>query len=224
MKTLRRTILDIELNNSIRLMKGRVIDIGGRKVGKRGDFRPPLEQIRSWEYLNSDPSSEPDYCCAADSIPLESGSVDTVIITEVLEYLHDPAAVLEEIFRVLFHEGICIASVPLLVPVHGDFWDDRQRFTSLKLKEMFQNTGFTEIDIRPMGSLGSVLTDTLHVAFSYAGEGYNRLYRLLYILNRLSRPFFIFIDYLTEPLCKYITTGYFITAKKISRTSNNSSS
>ena len=122
---------------------------------------------------------------------------------------------LEEISRILSQEGICIASVPFLVPVHGDFWDDRQRFTSLKLKELFDRSGLKEIDIKPMGALGSVLSDLFYVAFGYAGEGRKRfLQRSLFLVNRLCRPVFILLDYLTFPLSKYITTGYFITARK----------
>jgi SAM-dependent methyltransferase len=198
------------------MMRGRVLDIGGRKTGKRGIFRPPMERIISWEYLNADPHSNPDYCCSAESIPLETGSVDTVIITEVLEYIQDPSKVIDEINRILSPGGVCISSVPFLVPVHGDFWDDRQRFTFLGLKEMFDNAGFMETDIRPMGALGAVLSDIFHVAFSYAGEGRKRtLFRSLFLINRVFIPFYSLLDYLTRPLNKYITTGYFITAKKL---------
>jgi len=102
-----------------------VLDLGGKKVGKRGSFMPPIESVKSWEYLNSDASTKPDYCCSADVIPLESGSIDTIIMTEVLEYLPNPKAVFIEMFRVLSRSGHVLFSVPFLHPVHGDSWSDR---------------------------------------------------------------------------------------------------
>ena len=66
-------------------MKGRVLDVGGKKIDRRGTFIPPFDQVNSWEYLNSDEKTKPDYCCSAENIPLEDASVDTVIMTEVLE-------------------------------------------------------------------------------------------------------------------------------------------
>ena len=66
-------------------MRGRVLDIGGRKIGKRGIFSPPLDRVDLWEYLNTDPLTKPDYCCNAEKIPLPDFSVDTVIMTELLE-------------------------------------------------------------------------------------------------------------------------------------------
>ena len=62
------------------LMKGRVLDVGGNKTGRRGTFLPPLETVKSWEYLNSDEATKTDYCCSAEKIPLENESVNTVII------------------------------------------------------------------------------------------------------------------------------------------------
>ncbi len=57
MSTCRRRLLDQALENAIPLMRGRVLDIGGKKKNRRGRFRPPLQHTESWEYLNADPET-----------------------------------------------------------------------------------------------------------------------------------------------------------------------
>lgn len=45
-------------------------------------------------------------------LPIKSGSVNTVVVTEVLEHIYPYAYLIEEIGRVLRKDGIVIASVP----------------------------------------------------------------------------------------------------------------
>ena len=54
MITFRRMYLDEWLERSKPLMHGKVLDIGGKKDNKRGNFRPPIEKVSSWEYVNID--------------------------------------------------------------------------------------------------------------------------------------------------------------------------
>jgi SAM-dependent methyltransferase len=193
-------------------MKGRVLDVGGKKIGRRGDFVPPLDQVESWKYLNTDEKSQPDYFCTAEDIPLEDASTDTVIMTEVLEYLPYPQKVFAEIYRILTDNGHVILSTPFLNPVHGDHWVDRARYTPVMLKEMIEEAGFKLKSLEPMGSTGAVIFDTLRVSFGYASASGNKLF--LNTILRIFRPFFKLIDYLTVGQKKYINTGYFMVLKK----------
>jgi SAM-dependent methyltransferase len=62
---------------------------------------------------------------------------DVVILDQVLEHVRHPQRAVDEIFRVLKPGGICIATTPFLIQVHGypdDFW----RFTSSGLRELFR--------------------------------------------------------------------------------------
>lgn len=215
MSTCRRKLLDRALEEAIPLMSGRVLDIGGRRDNRRGCFRPPIKQVARWEYLNSDPDGQSDYCCDAAEIPLDDHSIDTVVMTEVLEYLDRPEQVLSEISRILKVGGVCILSVPFLNPVHGDWQCDRQRWTAIKLEQVCREASFTKIDIKPMGSIWSVLHDFLHVSFGYAHPKPNRIYvKVLRRLLRCSTPLFLWLDSKSERLKKYINTGYFATMKK----------
>jgi len=218
MSTCRRRLLDKALEGTVTLMRGRVLDIGGKKHAKRGSFRPPLEQVTCWEYLNSDPATQPDYCCDVAKIPLEDNSIDTVVMTEVLEYLDSPEEALAEIYRLLRTGGVCILSVPFLHPVHSDAEFDRQRWTAVKLEQACQKAGFNEIEIEPMGSIWSVLHDTLHVWLGYARTSSDRIHlRVLRKMLHTTSSFFLWLDNRADITKKYINTGYFAVLRKILR-------
>ncbi len=215
MNTCRRTLLDMELTKNVSLMHGRVLDVGGVRVKRRGDFVLPSENIKSWQYVNINPVFAPDFCCDASSIPVSDGSFDTVLMTELLEYVARPPAVVSEAFRVLAAGGCCLLSVPFMHPVHGDRAVDRQRFTAVFLQEMCSSAGFELVDTVAMGSLFSVVYDFLHVCLSYTRANPQRFY--LKILRRflwLFKPACLLFDGFLRNLGAYINTGYFVVLRK----------
>lgn len=215
MITFRREHLDCALEKYQHLMRGRVLDVGGVKGKRRGRFVPPQEGVVSWEFLNPDAATNPDYCCPAEKIPLDTASVDTVVMTEVLEYLGDPDAAFAEIFRVLAVDGVALVSVPLLHAVHGDWQGDRQRFTEVKFREMAATAGFKGITIETMGGLGSVVFDLIHAAGGYANQK-NKSFGIWFVskVSRVSAPLFRWLDSMTRHEEQYITTGYFAVLRK----------
>ena len=208
----RRNYLDFYLKKSEYFYKGKVLDIGGKKSKRRGNFTPPLDAVHSWEYLNNSKDSEPDYHCDASSIPLDEKTFDTILLMEVIEYLPYPEKVINEIYRVLKNDGYLIVSSPLIHPVHGDFKSDRRRFTSVSLKEILDIAGFQIISIETMGSVGAVIYDILLVAGGYANKN-NNLSLIKYILP-FFKPIFILMDKIFHSRKDFINTGYFIIAKK----------
>lgn len=207
----RRKKLDEFLSMYQRLMKGDVIDVGGKKEKKRGIFRPPLPQVNSWKYVNIDKSTNPDFCCSAENIPVEDGSYDTVILCEVLEHLENPEQVLKEIFRILKNGGTLIMSTPFLFPVHADPYDF-QRWTDTKIRLILESIGFSEIKIMPMGGLGSVVHDLIFVASSKIKLRYLKTVYLLCL--KIFNPIFVLTDRLLKSIENIITTGYFVTSIK----------
>jgi ubiquinone/menaquinone biosynthesis C-methylase UbiE len=212
MLSFRREHLDKYLNQHANMMTGKVLDIGGYKANKRGKFSPPIKGILSWEYLNSDSSKEPDYCCNAKSIPLENESINTIIITEVIQYIPDIDEVIQELYRILAKGGYCIVSSPFMSPIHGDYQDDRVRYTPIMLHEIFSKYKFKVLKILPMGSVGSVIYDIFRVNYGYASGKKEKKIRskLLYF----SRHLFRWIDNKTQRQSMYINTGYFIVLEK----------
>ncbi len=56
----------------------------------------------------------------AYEIPLEDGSFDTVLMTEVLEHLEEPARGLAEAGRLLRPGGKLILTTPFMWPLHEE--------------------------------------------------------------------------------------------------------
>jgi len=208
MLSLRRYYLDRYLEEHKHFIKGEVLDVGGKKVNKRGSFIPPIDQVISWKYLNKDGSTKPDFCSNADSIPLNENSINTIIMCEVLEYLSEPIKVFHEIHRILISDGYILLSTPFLNPIHGDYWADRARYTPVMLKEMIELCGLKIVKMEPMGSVGAVIYDTLRASIGYASK--NDGIRLLLFSLSIFRPFFQILDKICSHQKKFINTGYFL--------------
>ncbi len=203
--------MDKYLSNSISLIVGDVIDIGGKKEKKRGNFRPPLTQVKSWQYVNIDKTTSPDYCCNAENIPVADASFDTALLCEVIEHLERPVAVLREALRVLKTNGTLIISIPFLFPLHADP-HDYQRWTERKIRSVLQEVGFSEIHIATMGGVGAVIQDLLLVCFNKVRISF--LKSLGFIALKATAPFFNILERAFEFPDAGITTGYFVIARK----------
>jgi len=211
--TFRRYYLDSLLVNYT--FYGKVLDVGGKKNDKRGRFRPPLNAVESWEYLNTDASTKPDYCCSAEEIPIDGKKIDLILMAEVLEHLENPSKVLEEVCRVLKPSGQIVATMPFLYPIHADPYDF-QRWTPERIKLEFKKAGFTISKIEPMGSVFAVIYDLLFVSLGMASK--NRKALKNRVVNKLIMPiiawFFMRLDKAYMYKAERITTGYFIVAIK----------
>ncbi len=194
-------------------IRGKVLDIGGKKKHKRGTFNPENLNSNSWEYLNSDPATEPDMLADATQIPAESNTFDTVLLCEILEHIEYPEQALAEAFRVLKPQGCCIITVPFLIPIHADP-SDFARFTPAKLELLLKKQGFDMQTISAMGGLFSVISDLLRFAYVNNRRDFTRSSKAaLKILFYLSRKLQAF-DLGASCSSSNTTTGYGIIATK----------
>ncbi len=82
----------------------------------------------------------------AHHLPFSSSSFSMILTTEMLEHVHDPQQVIDEIERVLRPGGKVILTTRFVFPIHEaplDFY----RFTKYGLAHLFRKWG--EIEIRP---------------------------------------------------------------------------
>lgn len=185
---------------------GKVLDVGGKKENKRGNFRPPLNTVESWEYLNIDESTNPDYLCSADDIPVDDNTFDIVILAEVIEHLENPIEVLNECYRVLKNDGKIIITIPFLNALHADPYDF-QRWTDVKIESELSKIGFKNSSIQPMGGKAAVIYDLLY--FSQTLSSFKTK-----IFRKLLNKVFVYLFKIFDKPSRFITTGYFIEAKK----------
>ncbi len=213
MPTQRRHLLDDFLNSEIPFMYGDILDIGGKKADKRGQFRPPLHKVSSWLYVNIDQSTKPDFCCSAESIPLPDESIDGFLLCEVLEHLENPEAVIKEIYRLLKPGGRGWITMPFLYQVHADP-HDYQRWTNTKLDKVLREVGFSQIKIYPMGGVLAVIHDLWYSTLCRSTKRGSFLNKVGFYLWRYTSTWFRRLDKNFEYTQDYITTGWKLVATK----------
>lgn len=114
----------------------RILIIGGGTIGTGSEC---LYTSNTTEVISFDVYDSPEIQFIADAhqIPLESNSVDGVIIQFVLEHVLEPQKVVDEIHRVLKDDAIVYAETPFLQQVHeGAF--DFTRFTESGHRYLFR--------------------------------------------------------------------------------------
>lgn len=105
----------------------------------------------------------PDLLLDGNRIPLSDGTVDCVVLTEVLEHLYEPRIVLAELNRVLKSGGVLIGTVPFAIQQH-DEPHDYHRYTYYCLKRMFEDAGFRVAELDYIGdAVGVVIASSLAV-------------------------------------------------------------
>jgi len=169
--TYRRYLLDLLLEKHSYLMQGWVLDIGGKKERSRGVFKRPAatSKITKWLYINIDLDVSPDLVGDCHSLPIRSGTVDTILCCEVLEHVAGPDCCCLELARILKPNGVLILSVPFAYPIHADPYD-WGRFTPIKLKAMLDD--FEQVTVTPMGDWMGTIGMLLDLWSRKVGTGF----------------------------------------------------
>lgn len=108
----------------------------------------------------------------ASHIPLQTASVDGIIIQAVLEYIPDPAQAVAEIYRVLKPRGIVYSEMPFMQDVHGGRYDFT-RLTHLGHLRLYRR--FSEINSGACGGPATALAWALqHFFLSFVRAPWQR--------------------------------------------------
>jgi SAM-dependent methyltransferase len=121
-------------------------------VGSGG--RPPLDSAwtRQVRRVRVDIERQPnvDLFCDAMALPVADGSVDAILMSEVLEHVSDPHGMVAEVRRVLRPGGTFAGSVPFLAQgIHGSP-DDYFRYTASGLESILGR--FDDVKVVPHGN------------------------------------------------------------------------
>ena len=153
-------------------------------------------------------------CSVTDMAPVSDASYDTVLCSEVLEHLRDPAAALSEINRVLKPGGKLILSVPFLGRLHEEP-HDYFRFTKHGLTSLLSAAELKPFSLSTTGSVAGFLGHqvstvlvgaTWHIPIlGWIAYGFNAAFVVLPSL---------LADRLLGPLREKLPLGYVVVAAK----------
>jgi len=130
----------------------RVLDVGTGSAPYRELFRHCRYFTQDFARLDPDrllhkAYSHIDYVSDAASIPVEPGSFDAVICTEVLEHVPEPIRVVKEIARVLRPGGTLILTAPLGSGIHQEPFHFYGGFTPYWYERFLAQAGFEDIHV-----------------------------------------------------------------------------
>jgi SAM-dependent methyltransferase len=176
-----------------------VLDAGAGQAPYRELFAHTRYVTCDWEHSPHPGGRRADVVAPLDELPLDSGSFDAVLNTQVLEHVDDPSAALAELARVLVTGGRLWLTVPFVGELHEEPFDF-YRYTSYGLSRLLGEAGFEEIVVEPVGGYFSTLAQLSRNCGLIIGAGTERdiarravatagrvVARVLPILDRLDR-------------------------------------
>jgi SAM-dependent methyltransferase len=142
--------------------RGRLLDLGCGMVPFYGMYKDLVAENVCIDWANS-LHSNPHLDVVADlnqSFPLPDASFDTVLCSDVLEHIAEPAAFLRETARVLKPGGTLLLMVPFFYWLHEQP-HDYFRYTEFALRRMCGQAGFAIQSIEAYGGYPDVVLDIL---------------------------------------------------------------
>jgi len=156
--------------------KGRVLDVGcGTMPFRRmfwasdlDDWRPDCD-VTGWvglDFRAVDSVHADDFILAdAEEMPIADNEFDTVLCTDVLQYAVNPAAIVNEMYRVLKPGGSILISVGNTQPDEGrDLWGIQTN----GLRFLMTRAGFNRPVIMPGGAILTCYLDEWRHESKYA--------------------------------------------------------
>lgn len=173
-----------ELENylkTLHIRAHRVLDIGG-------SANPVINRVKTWnveDYRILDSNLEKEYQSEWTDANI-SASIEVkdiwkyvkrqvgaefgyIFCLEVMEYVIDPMAVLENIYALLYKNGEVIITFPFVYPMHEPKEMDSLRYTKYGVERLLKNAGFSEWKIIPRHAKNELLmqyymSDGMHPA------------------------------------------------------------
>jgi len=143
-QSLARILMDKTL--AMESVAGIVVDIGG---GRNPDYYSYFEKVGKIDLKVFDGSLTP-INFEVDTLPLPDNIADTAVLCNILEHLYNYELILSEVGRILKPSGKVIGFVPFWVGYHPDP-HDYFRYTQEALERMFDDAGFIDVTVTPVG-------------------------------------------------------------------------
>ncbi len=164
-------------------------------------YRQCFPRAQLYVRVDIENSGRTDVVADAVKLPFPERSFEYILATEILEYITNPPALIEEIYRLLEPAGTVILTVPFLFNYHYDFW----RPTKRGLESLFVR--FADLSILSQGNRILTIWDLITTSFwprsILAPLRMGSL--LLYLLPR---------QWVSGNSASSAPTGFFVTARK----------
>jgi SAM-dependent methyltransferase len=140
--------------------RGRLLDVGCGHVPLYAVYRDLVSENICVDWNNSIHANPfLDHMVDLNGpLPFDDGGFDTVLMTDVLEHIAEPANAIREVTRVMRANGTLILGVPFFYWLHEEPFD-YFRYTEHALRYLCKNAGLTVREIVPYGGLPEVLVD-----------------------------------------------------------------
>jgi SAM-dependent methyltransferase len=166
----RLTILEFMLQVAGELEPGeRVLDVGAGEQPYRELFEHVDYRTTDWANSVHPGARRVDYIAPAHDLPIPDSTFDTVLSTQVLEHVAEPAGVLRELHRVLRPGGRVFVTLPLAWELHEEPFDF-YRYTRYGISHLMRTAGFTSIDARPRNDCFTTIAQLMRNAFGAMGR------------------------------------------------------
>lgn len=157
------------------------------------------------------------------TLPIKSGTIDVVILSNVLEHISTPHELIKECSRILKSGGKIIGTVPFLINVHQAPYDFL-RYTHFMLQALLVEADFVDAHVDALGAPLDVYGEMQNLFFGEALGSYTETQVGGYML-RVAVRFFRKIElYIFRSMCllrfgqkttPFFTSGYgFVGIKK----------
>ena len=166
--SIRKPLADWLRAEGARASGKRVLDVGcGVKP-----YLPYFSGATSYVGVDVQDNPHADLHGAIEALPVEDGSFDVVLATQVLEHVDDPTVAVRELHRVTAPGGRVLASTHGVMVFHPnpvDHW----RWTHTGLERLFAtNADWSWVDVQPgagtAACLGFLIADFVHLLFKRA--------------------------------------------------------
>jgi SAM-dependent methyltransferase len=158
-----------------RVARGRLADLGCGLAPLYGTYQPHVASVLCLDWPQSVHAS-PYVDVPTDlnaPIAWPDASLDTIILSDVLEHVVDARALWREMARLLAPGGHGVLNVPFLYGVH-EAPHDYARYTQFALRRLAADVGLEVVSLQTLGGSLHVLADFLskHVAaMPWVGHG-----------------------------------------------------
>jgi SAM-dependent methyltransferase len=166
----RRPILELVRSGAAELPPGAaVLDVGAGDAPYRELFAHTDYRTLEWAESVHEAAQSADILASAEAIPVADASFDAVVLTEVLEHVPDPPAVLAELARILRPGGRLLLTVPFAWPLH-ELPHDYFRYTNAGVRALLERSGFAAVEIRPTSDSFTTVAALLRNLGSVSGR------------------------------------------------------